>query len=251
MQAHARRLRNRCALAALAILAAIACASCGSDPKPQPVTPEVVETKPEKKKSSGPAIEYDLGGIHPTVAKQQFSALKSTWNDCFTDAHKKNEALSGKLTITVRTHKDGSVKWVYVTQTDLGDRAVEKCVTESVRGANFGPPMDAKEGEIKSYSYGWELDEDDRPADAGVASNVLPAIEKAKKKLDACREKNSAKGNFSATIYVKPKGKPASIGVAVDDPSAEGAIDCVVEVLSKLTYKNISSWPIKATVQLP
>ncbi len=229
----------------------LASAACGSNPPPPPVEPEKKVEPKETKKKGGPEMEYDLGAVDPNIAKQKFNSLKSTWNDCFTEAHKKNETLSGKVTITVRTLKDGSVKWVYVTQTDLGDRSVEKCVTESVKSTNFGAPLDAKEGEIKSYSYGWELDDDDRPADPGVESNVLPSIKGAKKKIDDCRSKSDAKGTISATIYVKPKGKPASIGVAIDDPSAEGAIDCIVDVLSKLTYSNKSSWTIKSTVQLP
>jgi hypothetical protein len=232
-------------------VAALPIGGCAGTPPPPPVEPEKKEAAPEKKHSAV-AMEYDLGSIDPSVAKAKFNALKSTWNDCFTAARKKNETLSGKLTLTIRTLKDGTVKWAYVTQTDLGDRSVEKCVIDSVKSTNFGAPMDAKEGEIKSYSYGWELDEDDRPADPGVASSVLPSIEKAKKKLDECKSKASAKGTVSATIYVKPKsGKPASIGVAIDDPSADGAIDCIVEVLSKLTYSNKSSWTIKSTVQLP
>ena len=224
---------------------------CGTTPPPAPVEPEKKEEVKDKKKNDGPSIEYDLGGVDPNVAKAKFNALKSTWNDCFADARKKNETLSGKLTLTIRTLKDGSVKWAYVTQTDLGDRSVEKCVIDSVKSTNFGAPMDAKEGEIKAYSYGWELDDDDRPADPGAASNVLPSIEKAKGKLNDCKKRASASGTVSATIYVKKGGKPASIGIAIDDPSADGAIDCIVEVLSKLTYSNKSSWTIKSTVQLP
>jgi hypothetical protein len=197
-------------------------------------------------------MEYDLGSIDPNVAKQRFDALKNEWNDCFMQAHEKNEALSGKITFTIRTNKDGSVKWAFVTHTDLGDRNVERCVIDSVKASNFGAPMDAKEGEIKEKTYGWELDGDDgRPADPGVASNVMPAIEKAKSKLQECRSNAGAQGSFEATIYVAPKGKARSVGIAVNDPSGEAAVDCMVEVLSKLTYVNKSSYTTKVTVDLP
>jgi hypothetical protein len=226
--------------------------ACGGPPPPAPPPPVAEEATKENHTSTQPAMEYDLGSIDPNVAKQRFDALKGDWNDCFMQAHEKNEALSGKITFTIRTNKDGSVKWAFVTHTDLGDRNVERCVLDSVKASNFGAPMDAKEGEIKEKTYGWELDGDEgRPADPGVASNVMPAIEKAKGKLQACRNDAGAQGSFEATIYVAPKGKPKSIGIAVTDPSGDAAVDCMVEVLSKLTYVNKSSYTTKVTVDLP
>jgi len=224
-------------------------AGCGGPPPPAP-PPVAEEATKEDHPSVQPTMEYDLGSIDPNVAKKRFDALKGDWNDCFMKAHEQNEALSGKITFTIRTHKDGSVKWAFVTHTDLGDRNVERCVIDSVKATNFGEPMDAKEGEIKEKTYGWELDDDDgRPADPGVASNVMPSIAKAKGKLAEC--KGTAQGSFDATIYVAPKGKPKSIGVAVSDASGDAAIDCIVEVLSKLTYVNKSSYTTKVTVELP
>ena len=226
--------------------------ACGGPPPPAPPPPVAEEATKENHPSVQPAMEYDLGSIDPNVAKKRFDALKGEWNDCFMQAHEKNEALSGKITFTIRTNKDGSVKWAYVTHTDLGDRTVERCVLDSVKAANFGEPMEAKEGEIKDKTYGWELDGDEgRPADPGIASNVMPAIEKARSKLQECKTKSDAQGSFEATIYVAPKGKPKSIGIAVTDPSGDAAIDCMVEVLSKLHYVNKSSYTTKVTVDLP
>ncbi|GAC1394607.1 MAG: hypothetical protein NVSMB47_03850 [Polyangiales bacterium] len=225
--------------------------ACGSAPPPTVEKP-VVEQAPPSRPKEHASIEYDLGSIDPSVAKSRFDAIKSEWNDCYRAAHEKNEALAGMIKFSVRTNKDGSVKWAYVSATDLGSRSVEKCVLESVRQQNFGAPMDAKEGEIKDKSYGWELDgDDDRPADPGDVSQVLPALNKAKKRLADCREKGGAQGQLTATIYVAPKGKARSVGIAASDPSGDGAADCLVEVLSKLTYVNKSSWVTKVTVDLP
>ena len=230
---------------------AVIALGCGSTPPPAAPTP-VVEDKPVAKPTESADIEYDLGSIDPNVAKQRFDSIKGQWNDCYAAEHEKNESLSGMIKFTVRTNKDGSVKWAYVTSTDLGDREVERCVIDSVKQQNFGPPMDAKEGEIKDKSYGWELDGDeDRPADPGDVSQVLPALKKAQKKIAECRSKSEAQGTFTATIYVAPKGKPKSVGIAISDPSGDGAIDCIVEVLTHITYKNPSSWTTKVTVELP
>ena len=223
---------------------------CGSSQKPvEDPKPEQTEVATDDHKSGAPAIEYDLGGIDPNIWKKKVDALKGDWMECFKAAHEKNETLEGKLTFTVRTNKDGSVKWAFVKDSDLGSRAVEKCVIDSIKATNFGAPMDAKEGEMAGHSVGWPLDDDARAADPGAQGSVLPSLEKAKGKLDACRK--DGKGKMTATLYIAKGGKPISVGVAIDDPSLEAAVDCVVEVLMNLKYVNKASWPTKVTVQLP
>jgi hypothetical protein len=226
---------------------ALACGSSARPPEAPTPEPEqdVAEASP---KSGGPAIEYDLGGVDPNVLKSRLNALKSTWNGCYASAHNKHETLEGRLTFTLRTNKDGTVKWAFIKDSDLGSRTVEKCVIDSLKETNFGAPMDAKEGEVQAHTYGWELDEDTRAADPGAQGSVLPSIEKAKAKIDACRRGN---GKMTATIYVAKGGKPLSVGVAVDDPRADESIDCVVDVLMSLKYVNKASWPTKVTVELP
>ena len=177
--------------------------------------------------------------------------MRSGWNDCYSSAHDKQETLEGKLTFTLRTNKDGSVKWAYVKDSTLGHRGVEKCIVDALKANNYGPPQEAKEGEVQGHSIGWELDGDARAADPGAQSAVAPMVDKAKGKIEACRKKSDAKGSFTATFYVAKGGKPLSVGVAVDAPSAEPAIDCVVDVLMGLKYVNKASWPIKVTLTLP
>jgi hypothetical protein len=235
----------------LTFLAIAATASCGGN-TPPPVEPVEAKEAPKQEKSGGgPSIEYDLGGVDPNVWKSRVEAMKPAWNDCYSNAHEKQETLEGKLTFTVRTNKDGSVKWAYVKESDLGSRAVEKCILDAIRANNYGAPMDAKEGEIQAHSIGWQLDGDARAADPGAQANVLPSVEKARGKIADCKKKNDAKGTFTATIYVQKGGKPLSVGIAVDDPSAEAAADCVADVLMGLKYTNKASWPIKVTVTLP
>jgi hypothetical protein len=195
-------------------------------------------------------MEYDLGPVDPNIFKKKVDSLRSTWNDCYSSAHDKVETLEGKLTFTVRTLKDGSVKWAYVKDADIGSRDVEKCIIDSIKSTNFGAPTDAKEGEVQGHTIGWALDGDaHRPADPGAQGAVLPSIEKAKGKLEACKKGSKAK--MTATIYVAKGGKPLSVGLAIDDPSGDEAIDCVVGVLMGLKYVNKASWPTKVTVQLP
>lgn len=237
-------------------LASIACLSlvaCGKD-GPPPEDPTKVEKKPEKHAEGpkGPTMEYDLGPIDPGTWKQKVASLKGKWNDCYLAAASKNPTLEGKLTFTVRTRKDGSVKWAFVKESSLGDRTVERCILDSIREQNFGPPMDAREGEVAGHTYGWELDGDDhRPADPAATTAVSPAINAVKSKIAACRAKASSKGALLATFYVAKGGKPLSVGVSVSDPEGEAAVDCIVEVLMAQKYVNKSSWTTKVTVELP
>jgi hypothetical protein len=229
----------------------VGASACGSNtPPPEAPAPEVKEPV-HAEKSAMPAIEYDLGPVDPNIWKQRVESMKSAWNDCYSSAHEKQEVLEGKLTFTVRTNKDGSVKWAYVKDSDLGHRGVEKCIVDAIKANNYGAPMDAKEGEVQAHSIGWQLDGDARAADPGAQAQVMPSVEKARGKIESCKKKNDAKGAMTATIYVQKGGKPLSVGVAVADPSGDAAIDCVVDVLMGLKYVNKASWPIKVTVTLP
>ena len=237
-----------CRLSTTLAIAALSCA-CSSTPPPEAPREEPASKPAHVEKKSTATIEYDLGPVDPNIFKSRVAALRSAWNDCYSSAHDKQETLAGKLTFTVRTVKDGSVKWAFIKDADIGSRAIEKCVIDSIKATNFGPPTDAKEGEVQGHTIGWELDGDARAADPGAQGAVLPSIEKAKGKLEAC--KKGAKAKMTATIYVAKGGKPLSVGVAIDDASGDDAIDCVVSVLMSLKYVNKASWPTKATVQLP
>ena len=237
-------------LSTLVAASAMIAACGGNTPPPEaPKNDPKVAVGDDTKKSHTPAIEYDLGPVDPSIFKQKIESLKSGWNDCFLEVHKKHPFIEGKITFTFHTNKDGSVKYAFVKDGDLGSRAIEKCVIDSIRAQNYGPPMDAKEGEMAGHTYGWAIDEDDRPADPGAQGSVMPSLEKAKGKLDAC--KKGGKGKVTATIYVDKGGKPVSAGVAIDDASLEGAVDCLVDVLMGLKYVNKASWPTKVTVTLP
>ncbi len=240
-------------LASLALsLTALSLVACGKD-GPPPEDPTKVEKKPEKHAEApkGPAMEYDLGPIDIATWKQKVTSLKGKWNDCYLAAAGKNPTLEGKLTFTVRTRKDGTVKWAFVKESSLGDRAVERCILDSIREQNYGPPMDAREGEA-AHTYGWELDGDDhRPADPAATTAVSPAINGVKAKIAACRAKASSKGTLLATFYIAKGGKPLSVGLSVSDAEGEAAADCIVEVLMAQKYVNKSSWTTKVTTELP
>jgi hypothetical protein len=225
--------------------------ACGGGEK-GPASP-----KPESSNDSGdvavkkdrPAIVYDLGDVAPDVARRNFEKLGAAWNACYEKGHGANAALGGTLTFSLRTNHDGSVKWVFVKESDLGDRVVERCVLEAVRNMSWGEPVDAKEGEIRGKTVGWK-NEEDEPVEVG-AERVTPAIEKAKAKLAACRKDAGANGKIRATFYVGPKGKPLSIGFAVDDAAGESAADCLHGVLMGLAYANASQQIVKTTVEIP
>lgn len=224
---------------------------CGSS-SPAPVAAKGDPSSsdgPAAPKKDRPAIIYDLGDVAPDVARKNFDKLMPTWTACYEKAHAANATLGGSLTLTLRTNRDGSVKWVFVKESNLGERAIERCVVESVRAANWGEPVDAKEGEIRGKTVGWQNDEDE-PVTVDAA-RVQPAIDKLRGKISSCRAEAGAKGKIRATFYVGPKGKPLSVGFAVDDAAGEGAADCLHGVLMGATYVNPSQQVTKTTVELP
>jgi hypothetical protein len=219
---------------------------CSSDPPPQSAPPPPPRVATKKQDND---FKYDTGDISDWNESSR-KKLRSVWAQCVGDARtsKNHETLMGEITLWFRTNRAGAVTFAIITDNSLGDRDAEKCILQAISATKWGEPVHSDVGEIKGYK--WSLSSDDlRPADEGKPEQVMPAITKAKSQISGCHE--GLKGVATATIYVKPGGKPLSAGIAVTDPGLETASDCLAETLMKLTYVNKSSWPIKVRVELP
>jgi hypothetical protein len=221
-------------------------AQCSSDPPPQAAPPP---PRHVTKKTQDNDFKYETGDISDWNESSR-KKLRAVWAQCVGDARtsKNHETLMGEITLWFRTNKAGAVTFAVITDNTLGDRDAEKCILRAISATKWGEPMHSDVGEIKGYK--WSLSSDDlRPADDGNPEQVKPAITKAKSEIASCHD--GMKGVATATIYVKPGGKPLSVGIAVTDPGLEASSDCLADALMKLTYLNKSSWPIKVRVELP
>lgn len=244
-------MRNPSDLGALAPLACLAtlpfaaslCA-CGGPP-PQAPEPAHVEEAPRVVK---PALKMrsELGTVDPAAIKKAFSSLDGAFMDCQKRSLDRVEVLSGSAKFFLRIGEDGSAKYTYLEETDLGDRQTEKCLLDAVQGAQW-PKPDGGEAEVR---YGMELPlQATRPPNDWGSDKVAGALSKHGEALDRC--KAGAAGTFQATMYVGPGGKVIAAGVAATSRDAADKADCLAGALVKLKgLPSPGSWPAKVTFGL-
>jgi hypothetical protein len=191
-------------------------------------------------------MKSELGSVDPGAVKQAFSALDDKFTECQKRGIDRVEVLSGSMKFFVRIAEDGSAKWTYLEQSELGDRETEKCLLDVVMSARW-PRPDGGEAEAR---YGMELPlQATRPPNDWSADKVASALGKHGSAIDRC--KAGASANFHATMYVGPGGKVLAAGVATSSKDGEGKVDCLAQVLVKMKgLPSPGSWPAKVSFGL-
>ncbi len=118
-------------------LATVLLAACGSAPPPK--APEAVkeEAPPPQKQLK---MQSELGTVDPDAVKRAFHQLDDQFTACQTQGMQRVEVLAGSLQFFLRIGADGTVKWAYLEQSDLGDRDTEKCLLDAVMNAHWPKP---------------------------------------------------------------------------------------------------------------
>jgi predicted small lipoprotein YifL len=216
-------------------------AGCGSKPPAEPVTPQA---EPEHEKPEL-MMHGELGVLDEKEVRATF---EQTWRGGMTDCQKRGgDNISGNTMVRMRVNHSGGVKWVYLKQTNLGDRAVEKCMLEALRNAQWPIPQGGDDGiaeqELPFADYA------DRPPVDWDADKVRDAVSANADTLAACR--NGISGTFLATAIVNTNGSVASVGIQQPDETADEAADCMVEAIREMTFPKTGSWPAKVSFELP
>jgi hypothetical protein len=225
----------------LVLVAACACA-CGSEPPPkapEPVQEESHEVKPQLKTRS------ELGTVDPNDVSAAFHKLADQFTSCFGQGQQRIETLAGNVKFFVRIGDDGSAKWTYFEESDLGDRDTEKCLLDAVMGAHW-PKPDGGDAEAR---YTMEFPAQGRPATDWSSDKVAAALGKRGDAIDECKSGTSA--SFRATMYVGHGGKVLGAGVQTSSRDGADKCDCLSQALLKLKgLPSPGSWPAKVTFGL-
>jgi hypothetical protein len=230
-------------LFALSIPLVVACG--GSTPPAQEPQQEVpVEPKPVK---TGMQVSSELGTVDPAAVKRAFSAHNAEFERCQAKGVEKLEVLSGSVKFFLRIGHDGSARYAYIADGDLGDRETEKCLLDVVMGASWPKPDGGGEAEA---TYSMELPlQGGRPPNDWNADKVAAALGKHSDAADKC--KAGVSGTFRVTMYVGEGGKVLSVGVAVPSKDGEEKSECIVKAMKGMHgLPTPGSWPAKVTFAL-
>jgi len=233
-------------------------AACGGAPPPPPVE---VPPAPEPAHTEAPPLQasQELGSIDELATNRAFDALQNQFLDCQKQGMQRVEFLAGDAKFFIRVAQDGSVKWAYLEDSTIGDRATEKCMLQVVTSAHW-PKPDGGEAEVqKSISFDVG---DARPAVAWRSDKVSSVL--ATESNDAMQCKGKVRGVFKVTVYVEPgaasehhkkkhphdQGKVLSVGVAPPSKDGEEKVDCIVDAVKDWKMPSPGGWAAKVTFSL-
>jgi hypothetical protein len=224
-------------------LAALLATSCGGEPPPK--APEAAGP-PARPAVSAMKTASELGDIDPGAVRTSFGGLDEQFADCQTRGLTRVEVLAGTVKFFLRIGSDGTAKWTYLEESDVGDHETENCLLNAVRNARWPRPSGG-DAEIR-HTMDLPL-QATRPPNEWPADKVAATLGRHGDAIDRC--KGSSHASFHATMYVGPGGTVLAAGVASSSREGAERSDCLVKVLAAMKgLPSPGSWPAKVTFGL-
>jgi hypothetical protein len=221
-----------------------AATACGGEPPAKQAEP--AHEPPQRAIPLVAKTSQELGNVDPKAVKSAFTALDDKYIECQKRALDRLELLAGNVKFFLRIGSDGSARWAYLEESEIGDRETEKCLVDVVMAARW-PKPDGGEAEVR---YAMELPlQAARPPSDWSPDKVAGALGRSGEAIDKC--KAGAGATFRATMYVGPGGRVLSAGVAMSSKDAEQSANCLAKALVKMKgLPSPGSWPAKVTFPL-
>jgi hypothetical protein len=229
----------------LSLLVAAGAVGCGGE-EPVVKAPEAVHEAAPTPARRQLKTTSELGDVDPEDVTKAFKKLEGPFTDCQKRGLDRVEVLAGSVKFFVRIGADGSAKWSYLEESELGDRDTERCLLDVVMGARWPKPA----GGDAEARYGMELPlQSTRPPNDWGPDKVAAALGRNGDAIDHC--KAGTNGTFRATMYVGPGGKVMAAGVATSTRDGDDKADCLAKALLKLKgLPSPGSWPAKVSFGL-
>ena len=224
--------------------AVLVAASCGGEPIAK--APEPRRKPPRQAPVASARVTSELGTVDPVAVQGTFRRLGEQLVDCQSRGLARVEVLSGALKFFLRIGADGSAKWAYLEESDIGDRDTERCLLAVAMSARW-PKPDGGDAEAR---YTMELPlQATRPPSDWPADKVAAALGRHGDAIDQC--KTGANASFRATMYVGPGGHVLAAGIATSSKDGESSCDCLAnELLRMKGLPSPGSWPAKVSFGL-
>jgi len=188
----------------------------------------------------------ELGSIDPATVKKYFARLDDKFAVCQTRGIEHLNVLAGTAKFFLRIGPQGSAKWAYLEDSDIGDGGTERCLIGVVMDAQW-PKPDGGDAEVR-YSMELALNAQ-RPPNDWPSDKVMGAVARQNAAIERCKEGTSA--TFRATVYVGSGGHVLSAGLAASSKDGADKTECLEKVLLRLHgLPTPGSWPAKVSFGL-
>jgi hypothetical protein len=210
----------------VSILISLSAVSCGGS-TPQPTEPQNEAPKQEEhEEKSNLQIKSELGTIDEQATDKLLDGLYPQFAACQKARLGDVPVIGGKIDFFIRVAEDGTPKYAYFNESELGDRDTEQCILKTLLSTQF-PKPDGGEAEVKHWTR-LSLPPDTRAPVSWSSDKVASAASDASR----CNASGA-----TVTAYVKAddknakKGAVVAVGVALPQKDADDAIDCVVKAV--------------------
>jgi hypothetical protein len=233
----------------LSILAALA--ACGGEAdvetageSDEPTTGGELAAEPNPEDEM--QIEGILGTISELAIEDGIQRNLGRITRCFSNRYDEVDVLGGQMEMSFRVKTDGTVRWVYLRRSTVGDRDTERCILNILSRITFARPH----GGEAEFSTPLSLDppEDVRPPVEWPSSRVSSLVSSNGPALiSSCAATGEG---FHVTAYVGPGGEVLAAGAAVDHPDIVEPLDCVANGVLGWSMPDPGSYPAKVTFDL-
>lgn len=220
-----------------AFLLCALCPPAGGAGKPRAKAPATT-TAPAMATKASAAEGYDRDGMqveatYGQLPAEQVAARVSermpAIKRCFDDLAGRLWFLAGELELKGRVARDGSVRSVALTRSNVGSHEVERCIIGVIKELRLPPPQGG-EGEF-TYPLEFTSSERSRQVARWPDAKIAPEMARHQGEVTTCLKKRRP---LQVTVYIGPGGKVASAGLAAEEPIDERAAACLV--------KRVSDW---------
>lgn len=225
------------------------CGGAATEHEPTTTAPSrprqrTAEEEAEADERAGIQIEGLLGTIPAEQVNMTLQPRTEGFARCFAQGGDV-EFLAGGIRLAFRIRTDGSVAWVYPSQTSIGHRAVERCIVERARGVRFPRP---RGGEAEfTWGFSYDAPSDVRPPLNWDATRIASTI--ASNGAALVSQCGGRRG-FVVTAYVGSGGTVLAVGAAARDNESAEQLDCIAQGVSSWRMPDPGSYPAKVTFEL-
>ncbi len=223
-------------LGLVGVLACAACAACAAAAgEQQPVARPRAEPAPSAREAPAPRAKstVSIRGIEGSMSsydvRTTMEARGSELAACQEPSVRAVPVMAGTVEFAIQVDRTGKVGEVLVRASDLGDRVLERCVSDVILQTPFPTPN----GGDARITWTMILE----PAHAGAApelweqEQVAEVIDKHLEALQTECAIPSHSKTFDVIAYVNRRGRVASAGVRAKSAAPEEVLDCIVAEL--------------------
>jgi hypothetical protein len=220
---------------------------CGGQQEVKPANVTLDESRQDADPTREIGASAEIGAM---PEEQSVYAFKESFNGiqkCFMAGSRRIEFLGGQISLQVWVNDRGQAQIVFADQSTLGDRETERCMFDTLKGADWPKPVGGPIA-MAQNSFEFEMSDEVRAPVDWDEDQIRGALAENRGRINAC--KDGARDPFLATVYVDTNGSAMSVGIAAPDRQQEAHSDCLVDLLSGLKYPTPGSWPAKVSFHL-